>query len=157
MSDTSAPSGGTDRTASELAACLPALHRALDRRVASTYPHPKPPEGQLLLLRFVAQHEGTTVREAADALLMKPNNVSVLVSRMTELGMLERRRDSTDKRVARLYPTATSRRRLAEVRDLETGCLSEALLSLTDGEMDALGSAIGALTSLTRHLHAAAH
>jgi hypothetical protein len=51
----------------------------------------------------------------------------------------------------------TSRRRLAEVRDLETGYLSEALLSLTDGEMDALGSAVGALISLTRHLHAAAH
>ncbi|MGX1274078.1 MarR family winged helix-turn-helix transcriptional regulator [Streptomyces phaeoluteigriseus] len=157
MSDTSAPSGGTDRVASELAACLPALHRALDRRVGSTYPHPKPPEGQLLLLRFVAQHEGATVREAADALLMKPNNVSALVSQMTERGMLERRQDSTDKRVAHLYPTATSRRRLAEVRDLETGYLSEALLSLTDGEMDALGSAIGALISLTRHLHPVAN
>ncbi|WP_426567587.1 MarR family winged helix-turn-helix transcriptional regulator [Streptomyces canus] len=157
MSDTSAPYRGTDRVASALAVCLPALHRALDRRVASTYPHPKPPEGQLLLLKFVAQQEGTTVREAAEALLMKPNNVSALVSQLTERGELERRRDSSDKRVAHLYLTATARRRLGEVRDLETAFLSEALLSLTDGEMDALGSALGALTSLTRHLHAAAH
>ncbi|WP_230887090.1 hypothetical protein [Streptomyces spinoverrucosus] len=35
-----------------------------------------------------------------------------------------------------------------------SGNLSEALLSLTDGEMDALGSVLGALT---RTLHAAAH
>ncbi|MFD7136673.1 MarR family winged helix-turn-helix transcriptional regulator [Streptomyces sp. NPDC059894] len=157
MSDTSAPSRGTDRVACELAACLPALHRALDRRVASTYPLPKPPEGQLLLLKFVAQQEGATVREAAEALLMKPNNVSALVSQLTAQGLLERRQDSADKRVAHLYPTATSRRRLGEVRDLETAYLAEALDALTDGEMDALGSALGALTSLTRHLHAAAH
>ncbi|MFJ4621293.1 MarR family winged helix-turn-helix transcriptional regulator [Streptomyces sp. NPDC088812] len=157
MSDTSAPSRGTDRVASELAACLPALHRALDRRVGSTYPLPKPPEGQLLLLKFVAQQEGATVREAAEALLMKPNNVSALVSQLTAQGLLERRQDSADKRVAHLYPTATARRRLAEVRDLETAYLAEALDALTDGEMDALGSALGALTSLTRHLHAAAH
>lgn len=157
MSDTSAPSGSTDRVAFALASCLPALHRALDRRVAATYPHPKPPEGQLLLLRFVERREGATVREAAEALLMKPNNVSSLVSRLTERGDLERRQDSADKRVAHLYLTEISRRRLAEVRDLETAYLAEALLALTDGELDALGSALGALTSLTRHLHAAAH
>ncbi|MFH8800703.1 MarR family winged helix-turn-helix transcriptional regulator [Streptomyces sp. NPDC017936] len=157
MSDTSASRRSADRVASGLAACLPALHRALDRRVAAAFPHPKPPEGQLLLLRFVAQREGATVREAAEALLMKPNNVSALVSQLTEQGELERRQDSTDKRVAHLYLTATSRRRIAEVRDLETAFLSEALLSLTDGEMDALGSALGALTSLTRRLRATAH
>ncbi|MFF4590203.1 MarR family winged helix-turn-helix transcriptional regulator [Streptomyces sp. NPDC001388] len=157
MSDTSAPSRGIDRVASELAACLPALHRTLDRRVASTYAHPKPPEGRLLLLKFVAQQEGVTVREAAEALLMKPNNVSALVSQLTEAGDLERRRDSADKRVAHLYLTATSRTRLAEVRDLETAYLAEALQALTDGELDALGSALGALTSLTRHLRTAAH
>ncbi|MFI1050650.1 MarR family winged helix-turn-helix transcriptional regulator [Streptomyces griseoruber] len=157
MSDASAASGGIDRAASGLAACLPALHRTLERRVASIYPHPKPPEGQLLLLKFVAQQEGATVREAAEALLMKPNNVSALVSQLTGAGELERRPDSADKRVAHLYLTATSRTRLAEVRDLETACLAEALPALTDDELDALGSALGALTSLTRHLHSAAH
>lgn len=158
MTDSSsAPSRELDRTASGLAACLPALYRALDRQIAAGYPHPKPPEGQLALLRFVARREGATVREAAEALLMKPNNVSTLVSQMTESGLLERRQDSADKRVAHLYPTATARRRLAEVRDLETAHLRQALMSLTDGELGALGSAVGALTALTRRLHSAAH
>ncbi|MFF3208575.1 MarR family winged helix-turn-helix transcriptional regulator [Streptomyces sp. NPDC002962] len=157
MSDTSAPSGSIDRVALELAARLPALHRALDRRVASTYPHPKPPEGQLLLLKFVARQEGATVREAAEALLMKPNNVSALVSQLTALGLLERRQDGADKRVAHLHLTATSRRRLTEVGDLETAYLAEALRSLTEGELGALGAALDALGSLTRHLHTAAH
>ncbi|MFD7769600.1 MarR family winged helix-turn-helix transcriptional regulator [Streptomyces sp. NPDC059787] len=157
MTDSSSvPSRDIDRTASGLAACLPALHRALDRHIAASYPHPKPPEGQLALLRFVARNEGATVREAAQALLMKPNNVSTLVSRMTEAGLLERRQDSADKRGAHLYPTDTARRRLAEVRELETAHIRQALMSLTDGELGALGSAVGALTALTSRLHPAA-
>jgi DNA-binding MarR family transcriptional regulator len=155
MSDTSAPTQRTARVAAELAACLPALYRALDRRIGRDFPHPKPPEGQLMLLRYVAQHEGCTVREAAEALLMKPNNVSALISQMTEQRMLERRQDSADKRVAHLYLTETSRHRLAEVRELEEAHLTEALAALTDGELDALGSATGALVSLARHLHTA--
>ncbi len=143
-----------DRVASQAAAYLPELHRALDRRVAMAYAHPKPPEGQLALLRFVAQHEGATVREAAEALLMKPNNVSTLVSQLTERGELERRRDGADKRIAHLHLTRSSRQRIAEVRALEASCLGQAMLSLTDGELDALGSAVGALNALTRRLQA---
>ncbi|GGQ71716.1 MarR family winged helix-turn-helix transcriptional regulator [Streptomyces flaveolus] len=156
MTDSSSPRRDIDRVASGLAACLPALHRALDRQVSAEYPHPKPPEGQLALLRFVAQHEGATVREAAEALLMKPNNVSALVSQLTERGDLERRQDSADKRVAHLYLTATARERVAEVRSLETAFIRHALTSLTEGERGALGSAVSALEALTRHLHPAA-
>ncbi|MEW2290350.1 MarR family winged helix-turn-helix transcriptional regulator [Streptomyces sp. NPDC047841] len=153
----SAPQRDVDSVAPALADALPALHRALDRLVARDYALPKPPEGHLNLLRHVAEHEGATVREAADALLMKPNNVSALVSQLTEQGLLERRQDSADKRVVRLHPTAVARRRLGEVRALQVSHLTEALLSLTEGEMDALGSALGALQSLTRGLRSAAH
>nr|WP_286170013.1 MarR family transcriptional regulator [Actinospica acidiphila] len=155
MSLTRASEERVAHLAAELSACLPALHRALDRRVAGAYPHPKPPEGQLALLRYVADHEGATVGEAASALLMKPNNVSALVSQLTERGELERRQDPADKRIAHLHLTALSRRRIAEVRTLEERLLGEGLRSVTDGEMDALGSALGALKALTGHLHAA--
>ncbi|MEU6287856.1 MarR family winged helix-turn-helix transcriptional regulator [Streptomyces sp. NPDC046988] len=153
MTDSSTPRRDIDRVASGLAACLPALHRALDRQVAAAYPHPKPPEGQLALLRFVAQREGATVREAAEALLMKPNNVSALVSQLTERGDLERRQDSADKRVAHLHLTAMARRRVSEVRELETVFIRHALTSLTEGQQGALGSALDALDALARHLH----
>jgi DNA-binding MarR family transcriptional regulator len=157
MSSARAPRSDADRAAFELAALLPALHRALDRRIAQDFPHPKPPEAQLALLRFVGRREGATVREAAEALLMKPNNVSALVTQLTERGLLERRQDSADKRVAHLYPTATALAHLAEVRRLQESHLRGALVALTDGELDALGSALGALQSLTRALHPAAH
>ncbi|MFF9768641.1 MarR family winged helix-turn-helix transcriptional regulator [Streptomyces sp. NPDC014636] len=157
MSGSSAPRRDVDSVASALADALPTLYRALDRRVARDFPHPKPPEGHLHLLRYVAEHEGATVREAAGALLMKPNNVSALVTRLTEQGLLERRQDSTDKRVARLHPTPLARHRLGKVRALQVSHLTEALLSLTEGEMDALGSAIGALGSLRHRLHPGVH
>ncbi|MFD3735790.1 MarR family winged helix-turn-helix transcriptional regulator [Streptomyces sp. NPDC058632] len=156
MSTSSASEQRVAHVSSELAACLPVLHRALDRRVAGEYPHPKPPEGQLALLRFVAQNEGTTVREAAGALLMKPNNVSALVSQLTERGELERRQDGVDKRIAHLHLTDVSRQRIAEVTALEESHLGRAMRSLTEGELDALGSALGALNALARQLHSAA-
>ncbi|SFK99131.1 DNA-binding transcriptional regulator, MarR family [Streptosporangium canum] len=116
--------------ASALVASLPALHRALERQAGQEFPHPRLPEGRLALLWLVEEREGITVREAADALLMKPNNVSALVSQLTELELLERRQDPADKRVAHLYPMATAtamaRQRLAEVRRLKTAYVARA-------------------------------
>ncbi|WP_329206278.1 MarR family winged helix-turn-helix transcriptional regulator [Streptomyces sp. NBC_00683] len=156
MPDSSAPSQDVDRVASALVTVLPALQRSLERHVGREFPHPRLPEGQLALLFLVEEREGVTVREAAEALLMKPNNVSALVSQLTELGLLERKQDTADKRVAHLYPTATARERLAEARLLKEGHVAHALHTLTEGELDALGAALGALTSLNLRLRASA-
>ncbi|MEU3608033.1 MarR family transcriptional regulator [Streptomyces sp. NPDC035033] len=149
----SASAQDNDRTAAGLAACLPALGRALERYVDQDYPHPKPSEGQLALLRHVAAQDGTTVRAAAEALLMKPNNVSALVTQLTDQGLLVRRQDPADKRVAHLHLTPVAARRLGEVAQIMSARVGRALRTMTDGELDALGSALGALQSLDRHLH----
>ncbi|MFE9727826.1 MarR family winged helix-turn-helix transcriptional regulator [Streptomyces sp. NPDC005794] len=153
MPDPTAPGQDIDRVASALVAVLPALHRGLERKVAQEFPHPRLPDGQMALLFLVEEREGITVRETAEALLMKPNNVSALVSQLTDRGLLERRQDPADKRVAHLYPTATARERLAAARALKEAHLAGSLHFLTEGELDALGAALGALTSLNRHLH----
>jgi DNA-binding MarR family transcriptional regulator len=155
VSPSSASAQEIDRVAADLLLCLPALHRAMDRRIDQDFPHPKPPEAQLALLWHVQAHEGVTVREAAEALMMKPNNVSALVSQLTQQGELERRPDTADKRVAHLYLTALARQRLAEVEQLMSVHLVDALQALTDGERRALGAATGALSALTGHLRAA--
>lgn len=146
-----------DHVAARLVACLPALSRALERQVDQDYPHPKPSEAQLALLRHVDAHDGVTVREAAEALLMKPNNVSALVTQLTEQGLLERWQDASDKRVAHLHLSPTAQQRITEVRQLMSAHVVHALRALTDGEMGALGSALGALTSLEQQLHHSAH
>ncbi|MEV7105256.1 MarR family winged helix-turn-helix transcriptional regulator [Streptomyces atroolivaceus] len=153
MPDPTAPDQDLDRVVSALVASLPALHRGLERKVAHEFPHPRLPDGQMALLFLVEEREGITVREAAEALLMKPNNVSALVSQLTDRGLLERRQDTADRRIAHLYPTATARERLAEARTIKEAHLARALRTLTEGELDALGAALGALTSLNGHLH----
>ncbi|MHC3462830.1 MarR family winged helix-turn-helix transcriptional regulator [Streptomyces flavovirens] len=156
MPDPPAPAQDIDHVASVLVACLPALHRGLERQIAKEFPHPRLPDGQLALLFLVEEREGITVRETAEALLMKPNNVSALVSQLTEIGLLERRQDAADKRVAHLHPTAVARERLAEARLLKEAHMVRALRTLTDGDLDALGAALGALTALPRPLHSPA-
>ncbi|MYT74853.1 MULTISPECIES: MarR family winged helix-turn-helix transcriptional regulator [unclassified Streptomyces] len=141
-----------DRVASALAACLPTLHRTLDRRILGDFPHDRLPEAQITLLRLVADQEGVTVREAARSLLMQANNVSALVSQLTREGLLERRGDAADKRVAHLHTTAVARERIAEAEGIARRHLSAALRHLTGGELDALGSALGALNALDTHL-----
>ncbi|MFC8594313.1 MarR family winged helix-turn-helix transcriptional regulator [Streptomyces atroolivaceus] len=153
MPDPTAPAHDLDRVVSALVVSLPALHRGLERKVAHEFPHPRLPDGQMALLFLVEEREGITVREAAEALLMKPNNVSALVSQLTDRGLLERRQDTADKRIAHLHPTATARERLAEARTIKEAHLARALRTLTEGELDALGAALGALTSLNGHLH----
>ncbi|WP_250292301.1 MarR family winged helix-turn-helix transcriptional regulator [Streptomyces atroolivaceus] len=153
MPDPTAPAHDLDRVVSALVASLPALHRGLERKVAHEFPHPRLPDGQMALLFLVEEREGITVREAAEALLMKPNNVSALVSQLTDRGLLERRQDTADKRIAHLHPTATARERLAGARTIKEAHLARALRTLTEGELDALGAALGALTSLNGHLH----
>lgn len=143
--------------ASAMSAVLPALHRALDRRLAHDIPYPKLPEGQLALLRLVGERDGVTVRAAADVLLMKPNNVSALVTQLAGQGLLERRQDPADKRIAHLHLTAEARTRIAAVEALMAGYVADAMHALTDGDLDAIGSALGALQGLARHIHPASH
>ncbi|MEU1366296.1 MarR family transcriptional regulator [Streptomyces sp. NPDC005803] len=143
-----------DHVAARLVACLPELTRALDRQVARDYAHPKPSEAQLALLRHVEDNDGVTVRAAAQALLMKPNNVSALVTQLTGQGLLERRQDPTDKRVAHLHLTPLARQQVADVEQLLSAHLTQALHALTDGELDAIGSALSALSALGQHVRA---
>ncbi|TRV81027.1 winged helix-turn-helix transcriptional regulator [Streptomyces sp. 130] len=153
MSQNSASAQSINQVASGLVACLPALSRALERRVGQEFAAPKPPEAQLALLRHVEAHEGVTVRKAAESLLMKPNNVSALVTQLTEQGLLERRQDPADKRVAHLHLTAKARRELAEVHRLMGAHIAGALRTMTDGDLKALGAALGTLNSLAERLH----
>ncbi|WP_328351470.1 MarR family transcriptional regulator [Streptomyces sp. NBC_00457] len=146
------PSQGVDHVAAGLVACLPALNRYIKQSIDRRLPYPKLPERQLALLQYVAEHDGATVHEAADALRMMPNNVSALVTRLTDAGLLERRQDDTDKRVAHLCVTATARQRIGEVENIAAAQLASALRTLTDGDRDALGSALGALEALARRL-----
>lgn len=145
-------SQGVDQVAAGLVACLPSLNRHLKQSIDRQLPYPTLPERQLALLQYVAEHDGATVHKAAEALRMVPNNVSTLVTRLTEAGLLERHQDDADKRVAHLRITAMARQRIGEVETFASAQFASALRTLTDGDLDALGSALGALEALSLRL-----
>ena len=151
-------SQGVDQVAAGLVACLPTLNRYVKQSIDRRLPHLRLPERQLALLQYVAEHADATVHEAAEALRMMPNNVSALVTRLTDAGLLERHQDDIDRRVAHLRVTAKARQRIVQAEDVAARQLAAALRTLTDGDRDALGSALGALEALTRRLrdHSAA-
>jgi DNA-binding MarR family transcriptional regulator len=80
------------------------LPRTLDAQVTSP-PQPLPPS-ELEIMRLLVRRPGLTVGEVARELALQATNVSSSLRALLARGLLERRRDESDGRVARLHPTA---------------------------------------------------
>lgn len=61
--------------------------------------------GQHALLWFLNKEDGTNQKELADKLKIKPSTITVMLGRMEKAGLLERRQDSKDQRISRVYIT----------------------------------------------------
>jgi DNA-binding MarR family transcriptional regulator len=126
------------------------LSRTLDRYMARDFPHPRPPDTHLAVLRLVRDNDGMTVRQVADALLMQSSNASTLVSQLVAGGLLEREQDADDRRVVHLHLTAEARGRVDEA-DAQVGrYLTQALARLDAADADAVVRAVPALAALRR-------
>ncbi|GAA0469066.1 MarR family transcriptional regulator [Paractinoplanes deccanensis] len=138
--------------AAAVVALAPALHRALERRADAEFEHPRPPEMQLSALRLVRRRPGTTVRELAGELQLKPNNASALVTAMVAGGLLLKEHDQADRRVVRLRLTDQARERHDAVQALFTGYVEAALTTLTDRERRDVAAALPVLSRLAEQI-----
>jgi DNA-binding MarR family transcriptional regulator len=148
-----------DRTALgvELADAVFGFKRTAHRVVRQTFSSDNPlPPSEAELLALVGRSKGTGVSEAAHALQLAPNTVSTLVSRLVEAGLLERRPDPADGRVARLQLTAAGTARVRRWRSHRADILARALDTLDDDERTALAAALGPLRHLRECLDAIA-
>ncbi|QFZ24575.1 MarR family transcriptional regulator [Saccharothrix syringae] len=116
--------------------------------MARDFPHPKPPDNQLALLRLVGARDGITVREAAESLLMQPTNVSMLVSQLVASGALTRVQDSGDRRVAHLHVTPEARRRIDQSNAAMGNVLAEGLRRMDPDQAADVLRAVPALAAL---------
>jgi DNA-binding MarR family transcriptional regulator len=91
-----------------------------------------PAQHQLLLaVRGSEDPQGATIKEVADALLLRHHTATELVDRAEAGGLLRRERDDEDHRVVRLHITRTgagklaglSRQHLDELQRLRSGIL----------------------------------
>lgn len=61
--------------------------------------------GQIPVLARIVQKEGSSQKEIADFLHIKPPTVNVTISRLEKAGFVCRRHDKKDQRISRIYMT----------------------------------------------------
>jgi DNA-binding MarR family transcriptional regulator len=83
--------------------------------------------GQPRLLRALWQEEGKTQSDLAARLHVRPATITKMLQRMAEAGFVERRRDSRDQRVVRVYLTDAGRAVRERVRQVWEQMEQEAL------------------------------
>ncbi len=86
---------------------------------------------QFDVLAHVGAAEGITQQELADSLLVTKGNVTQLLARMEERGLILRRREG---RTNRLFLTDEGRRLFAEVVPAHEALIDERLFVLSQGE-----------------------
>jgi DNA-binding MarR family transcriptional regulator len=109
---------------------------------------------QVDLLRVIRRLPGISVGEAAHELGVAPNTVSTLVGQLTGAGLVERRIDGSDRRVAHLELTASARRQVDEARTRRASSLAAALVALGAEDRRRVREVVAVLARLTGELTA---
>ena len=104
---------------------------------------------QLMLLGWIAEHEGCRVHDVAAGLGLTPPTVSVSLRRLEQLGLLRREPDPNDKRALRLFLTSEGKDLHQRVQTFQHEHARRFLSNLTPAEQETL------LTLWTRALEAA--
>jgi|KBSMisStaDraftv2_1062788.scaffolds.fasta_scaffold201865_2 DNA-binding MarR family transcriptional regulator len=134
--------------ANDLLAAMGSIRRS-GRRVAA-----RPVElsaltgAQLDLVRLIGRRPGVSVTRAADELGLAGNTVSTLVRQLTDAGLLVRRADDTDRRVARLELTDEMARTVGALRDRRVAVLSAGMAALSPADQARLADAVDVLRTL---------
>jgi DNA-binding MarR family transcriptional regulator len=132
----------------DLVSVISPLQRALRRRVREDWPLEPLPTAQTELLRAVARHPGLSVGEAASELRIAPNTASTLANQLVAGGLIERTKDTTDRRSIRLAATPAAEARISAWRDRRQEVLADALLRIDVADRAAIAAAMPALRRL---------
>jgi DNA-binding MarR family transcriptional regulator len=107
---------------------------------------------QLDLVRLVRRRPNVSVAEAAAELRLAPNSVSTLVRQLTDSGLLVRRVDAADRRIARLELTPDTAREVGRFRDRRVALLASAIAELRPADRRRLEVAVPILAGLAARL-----
>lgn len=98
----------------------------------------KPPH--LDILANLYRYEGLSQQELARRLLVGRSNISMTLPQMERRGLIERRGDSRDKRVLRLYLTSEGKALAAQALQIQTDLIDRILSATPVEECVAIGS-----------------
>lgn len=130
------------------------LRRALRTSIRSEWPWDALPMAQVELLMALAERSPSRVGDLAAELRLAPNTVSGLVGQLIEGGLVAKRADPTDRRVAQLTVTPLGHDKLAVWRGAHEKRIGGALDRLEPEERADVVRALTALDHLVDHLRA---
>jgi DNA-binding MarR family transcriptional regulator len=107
---------------------------------------------QIDLVRLVLRRPGVSVTQAAEELRLAPNTVSTLIRQLTNEGLLIRRIDERDRRVARLDLTPAMRRKVGVFRDRRVSMLVGAMAQMSARDSRRLADSVEILEQLAERL-----
>ncbi|MBX3579570.1 MAG: MarR family transcriptional regulator [Rhizobiaceae bacterium] len=102
---------------------------------------------QWRLLVAVVKDEGVAQARLAEVLEVEPISVSRLVDRMEAAGWIERRSDSTDRRVRTIHPTDKCRALFQTIRAYAAEVYDEAFRGMAGPERQAVMAGLAAIIS----------
>jgi MarR family transcriptional regulator for hemolysin len=106
---------------------------------------------QLRVLSRLRRHEGMTQSDLAAELEMTPMSVGGLIDKLAGSGLVERRRDATDRRVNRVYLTMAGKRVAHTIDDFREEIAGEVLAGIDEA---AIAAALATLAKLKTRLTA---
>lgn len=107
---------------------------------------------QVWALSEIVAGPSLTVSELANKLAIHRSTASNLVGRLEELGLVERIRAETDRRVVCLRPTSAGKRALRRAPGPSAGVLQNALMNMPAGDLDSLHRLLDALLKRMGHV-----
>jgi DNA-binding MarR family transcriptional regulator len=93
---------------------------------------------QLWTLSQIADAPGCTVQELAASMSVHQSTASNLIEKLTAARLVRKKRETSDKRVVRLFATAAGSQMLKKAPMPARGAIPEALNRMTDEELRAL-------------------
>lgn len=96
------------------------------------------PHSEFEVIRTVGDHPGISVSEAAQALALRPSNVSTTVRKLVERGLIDRASDEHDRRCIRLHLTPKAAEHKKMIDAAWTDGLRDQMADMTDEEVATL-------------------
>lgn len=107
---------------------------------------------QFDLLSTLSEREGATQQDIAERLYVTKGNISGLIDRMAEAGLVERRALAHDRRSHALFITPAGRNALARGDAIQREMIARTLGQLPDGEIRSLYDILGRWRDKVRDL-----
>lgn len=90
--------------------------------------------GQHPMLFMLGHNDGQSQKELAERLRSKPATITVMVTRMEKAGLVERKQDSEDQRVSRVYLTDKGKGIVTHVKEKLDSINEECFKNFTEEE-----------------------